>query len=275
MIGTVGQFSDLSFLDQRYDDLTVDKNTLASDIPGLFVVGGRKTGASYIIEAVALGHRVAASIDRYLQGQPLKHAAPPAPPVVKFAREESGAESDARRDSLAAAHAAGPAADGRARDQLPRSGAGAHRAAGARRSAALPAMRPVLRVPGVCVCLRRQRDRSQHGRARGEDRRRRRHPRAGLSGLPGRPVTRIRLRSLSERDHGAAIRALAVGVRPDPGACAAAIGSNRNRSASRSCSVSARAIRRTITARRCAACTRRKKRSSPKSINPIWTCTSS
>ncbi|HSD84547.1 MAG TPA: FAD-dependent oxidoreductase, partial [Anaerolineae bacterium] len=88
VIGTVGQFSDLSFLDQRFDDLTVDKNTLASNIPGLFVVGGRKTGASYIIEAVALGHRVAASIDRYLQGQPLKQAAPSAPPVVKFTREE-------------------------------------------------------------------------------------------------------------------------------------------------------------------------------------------
>ena len=70
VIGTVGQFSDLSFLDQRYDDLAVDKNTLASDIPGLFVVGGRKTGASYIIEAVALGHRVATSIDRYLQRHP-------------------------------------------------------------------------------------------------------------------------------------------------------------------------------------------------------------
>lgn len=88
VIGTVGQFSDLSFLDQRYDDLTADKNTLASDLPGLFVVGGRKTGASYIIEAVALGHRVAMSIDRYLRGQPLKQAAPPAPPLVKFTREE-------------------------------------------------------------------------------------------------------------------------------------------------------------------------------------------
>jgi heterodisulfide reductase subunit A-like polyferredoxin len=87
VIGTVGQFSDLAFLDQRYDDLAVDKQTLASNIPGLFVVGGRKTGASYIIEAVALGHRVAASIDRHLQGQPLKHIAP-APPVVKFTREE-------------------------------------------------------------------------------------------------------------------------------------------------------------------------------------------
>jgi heterodisulfide reductase subunit A-like polyferredoxin len=88
VIGTAGQFSDLSFLDQRFDDLTVDKNTLASEVPGLFVVSGRKTGASYIIEAVALGHRVATSIHRYLQGQPLKRPAPPAPPVVKFTREE-------------------------------------------------------------------------------------------------------------------------------------------------------------------------------------------
>jgi len=88
VIGTVGQFSDLSFLDQRYDDLTVDKNTLASDIPGLFVVGGRKTGASYIIEAVSLGHRVATSIDRYLQNIPLASGKEQRPPVVKFTREE-------------------------------------------------------------------------------------------------------------------------------------------------------------------------------------------
>ncbi|HJW83224.1 MAG TPA: FAD-dependent oxidoreductase, partial [Anaerolineae bacterium] len=88
VIGTVGQFSDLSFLDPRFDDLSVDRKTLASDVPGLFVVGGRKTGASYIIEAVALGHRVATSIQRYLQGQPLAQPDPPAPPVVKFTREE-------------------------------------------------------------------------------------------------------------------------------------------------------------------------------------------
>jgi heterodisulfide reductase subunit A-like polyferredoxin len=89
VIGTVGQFSDLSFLDQHYDELTVDKNTLASDIPGLFVVGGRKTGASYIIEAVALGHRVAASIDRYLHGvPPVNGEKRGGVPVVKFTRED-------------------------------------------------------------------------------------------------------------------------------------------------------------------------------------------
>jgi heterodisulfide reductase subunit A-like polyferredoxin len=89
VIGTVGQFSDLNYLDARFDDQGVNQKTLSTDIPGLFMVGGRKTGASYIIEAVALGHRVAKSIDRYLQGLPLLHAEElPTPPVVKYSRQE-------------------------------------------------------------------------------------------------------------------------------------------------------------------------------------------
>jgi len=87
VIRVVGQASDLSHLDPRYDDLAADPETLASEIPGLFVVGGRRGGATFIIEAVTLGHRVANSIDRYLRGEPLKQAAPK-PPVVKFTREE-------------------------------------------------------------------------------------------------------------------------------------------------------------------------------------------
>ena len=88
VIGTVSQFSDLNYLDSHFDDLAGDPKTLASKIPGLFVVGGRKTGASYIIEAVALGHRVAHSIHQYLQTQPLDQPEPSAPPVVKFTRQE-------------------------------------------------------------------------------------------------------------------------------------------------------------------------------------------
>jgi heterodisulfide reductase subunit A-like polyferredoxin len=88
VIGTIGQFSDLNFLDARFDDLAVDAKTLASQIPGLFVVGGRKTGASFIIEAVALGHQVARSIHRYLQQEPPEVAEPAKPPVVKFTRED-------------------------------------------------------------------------------------------------------------------------------------------------------------------------------------------
>ena len=87
VIGTVGQQSDLTYLHPHFEDLTGDKQTLASEIPGLFVVGGRKTGASYIIEAVALGHRVAKSINRYLQGEPLDQVEE-MPPVLKFTREE-------------------------------------------------------------------------------------------------------------------------------------------------------------------------------------------
>lgn len=86
VIGTVGQQSDLTFLSPAFDELTGDPTTLAGERPGLFVVGGRKTGASYIIEAVSLGHRVAASIHRYLQHMPLVQTTP-SPPVVKVSRE--------------------------------------------------------------------------------------------------------------------------------------------------------------------------------------------
>ena len=88
VIGTVGQQSDLSFLDPRFDELSADRDTLASEITGLFVVGGRKTGASYIVEAIGLGHRVATSIHRYLQGEALDQPDPQRPPAVKFSREE-------------------------------------------------------------------------------------------------------------------------------------------------------------------------------------------
>jgi heterodisulfide reductase subunit A-like polyferredoxin len=87
VIRVIGQASDLSHLDPRYDDLAGDPETLASEIPGLFVVSGRRGGATFIIEAIALGHKVATSIDRYLRGEPLKQAVLK-PPVAKFTREE-------------------------------------------------------------------------------------------------------------------------------------------------------------------------------------------
>ncbi|MFN2221821.1 MAG: FAD-dependent oxidoreductase [Candidatus Promineifilaceae bacterium] len=88
VIGTAGQFSDLSFLDPKFEDLSVDPKTLSSDLPGLFVVAGRKTGASFIIEAVARGHQVARSIHHYLQGESLSLTEQPAPPAVKLSRQE-------------------------------------------------------------------------------------------------------------------------------------------------------------------------------------------
>lgn len=88
VIGTVGQFSDLNYLDPRYDNLSIDSNTLASEIPGLFAVAGRRTGASYIIDAVALGHRVARSIHAYLQRQPPDQPAAVTLPVARYTRQE-------------------------------------------------------------------------------------------------------------------------------------------------------------------------------------------
>ncbi len=88
VIITAGQQSDLCFLDSHYDDLIGAPETLASEYGGVFVVGGRKTGASYIIDAVALGHRVAVSIDRYLLGEPLEQPDAVKPPVIKFTREQ-------------------------------------------------------------------------------------------------------------------------------------------------------------------------------------------
>jgi heterodisulfide reductase subunit A-like polyferredoxin len=86
-IGTAGQYSDLRFLDQKFDDLAVDTKTYQSETPGLFIASGRKTGVSYIIEAVALGHKVANSIHSYLQNQPLLISTE-VPPTIKFSREE-------------------------------------------------------------------------------------------------------------------------------------------------------------------------------------------
>ena len=88
IIGTVGQYSDLSYLDPQFEDLTADPENLTCEIPGLFIVGGRKTGASYIIEAVSLGHKVADSINRYLSGSQMNGFEQARPPVVKFERQE-------------------------------------------------------------------------------------------------------------------------------------------------------------------------------------------
>jgi heterodisulfide reductase subunit A-like polyferredoxin len=88
VIGTVGQQSDLNFLDPQFDELSGDKQTLMSEVEGLFIVGGRKTGASYIVEAIALGHRVADSIDDYLQKAMQPGRSNGKVPAVKFNRDQ-------------------------------------------------------------------------------------------------------------------------------------------------------------------------------------------
>ena len=45
--------------------IAVDPDTLATSAPGIFAGGDVTTGAASVIEAVALGHRAAISIDAY------------------------------------------------------------------------------------------------------------------------------------------------------------------------------------------------------------------
>jgi heterodisulfide reductase subunit A2 len=88
VIRAIGQFSDLLFLEEPFDTLVGDQDSLATQIPGLFAGRGVIPGAGFVINAVALGHEASRSIQRYLQGEPLP---PPANkrPVERWSREEA------------------------------------------------------------------------------------------------------------------------------------------------------------------------------------------
>jgi len=89
VIRAIGQFSDLSFLDPPFDKLIGDKETLATEYPGIFAGRGVIPGAGFVINAVALGHEAATSIDRYLRGEPLRQPPPPKRPVERWTKEEA------------------------------------------------------------------------------------------------------------------------------------------------------------------------------------------
>jgi len=65
----------------------VDPDTLETSLPGLFAGGDAVTGTTFVVDAIAAGHKAARSIQRYLQGAPL--AQPETrPPLVKLQAEE-------------------------------------------------------------------------------------------------------------------------------------------------------------------------------------------
>jgi len=55
--------------------LVVDRTTLAASRAGVFAGGDLVTGPNTVVDAIAAGRRAARSIDRYLQGLPLRQAA--------------------------------------------------------------------------------------------------------------------------------------------------------------------------------------------------------
>jgi heterodisulfide reductase subunit A len=91
VIEAIGQFSDLWHFEPAFRGLIGDERTLATMYPGIFANRGIIPGAGFVINAVALGHEAAASIDRYLRGEPLEAPEEVARPVEKWTREDAEA----------------------------------------------------------------------------------------------------------------------------------------------------------------------------------------
>ncbi|MFN2270590.1 MAG: FAD-dependent oxidoreductase [Anaerolineae bacterium] len=116
VIFAIGQRADVSCLPEevtvRQRQAAADPQTLATEVPGLFAGGDVVTGTSFVVDAIAAGHKAARSIDAYLRGEPF-----PSPPqfaggendVAELSEEDaraqviSGAASDAPRHEAAKA----------------------------------------------------------------------------------------------------------------------------------------------------------------------------
>ncbi len=95
VIFSVGQRAGLEFIPEstgvgvtRQETVAVNPNTYATTRPGVFAAGDAISGTAFVIEAVAAGHKAAASIQRYLRGGELEPEAKPELPVVKLTMEE-------------------------------------------------------------------------------------------------------------------------------------------------------------------------------------------
>ncbi|MGB9521280.1 MAG: FAD-dependent oxidoreductase, partial [Anaerolineales bacterium] len=88
VIFAIGQRPQVDCLQEKVETVRgrfpkVDEATLATNIPGIFAGGDVVTGTSFIVNAIAAGHRAATSIHRYLQNLPLK-VEQPRPPLVQL-----------------------------------------------------------------------------------------------------------------------------------------------------------------------------------------------
>lgn len=95
VIFSIGQRAGLAFIPAdagvgvtRQQTIAVNPNTFAATRPGVFAAGDATTGTAFVIEAVAAGHKAAASLHRYLSGEPLEPRFAPDLPVVKLTRPE-------------------------------------------------------------------------------------------------------------------------------------------------------------------------------------------
>jgi heterodisulfide reductase subunit A-like polyferredoxin len=95
VIFSVGQRAGLAFIPEdagvgltERKTIAINPNTCAATRPGVFAAGDSVSGTAFVIEAVASGHKAAASIVRYLRGDGLEPPAKPELPVVNLTGEE-------------------------------------------------------------------------------------------------------------------------------------------------------------------------------------------
>ena len=99
VIFAIGQGVDTKLLSGGAPDLltkrrtiAVDEETLQTSRPGLFAGGDAVTGTTFVIDAIAAGHKAAVSIDRYLRGADLKAPRLSKLPTVELSAQEIAAE---------------------------------------------------------------------------------------------------------------------------------------------------------------------------------------
>jgi NADPH-dependent glutamate synthase beta subunit-like oxidoreductase len=80
VIFAIGQKPDLSSLGGKVETVrnrtvAVDKYTLATNVPGIFAGGDVVTGTTFVVDAIAAGHKAARSIHTYLKNKPVQPSA--------------------------------------------------------------------------------------------------------------------------------------------------------------------------------------------------------
>ena len=91
VIFAIGQRAGLAFIPEsagvgitRGSTISINPNTFAATRHGVFAAGDATTGTGYVVEAIAAGHKAAASMHRYLRGEEMEPAVQPEVPVVKM-----------------------------------------------------------------------------------------------------------------------------------------------------------------------------------------------
>ena len=96
VIFSVGQRAGLAFIPDdagigltQQRTIAINPNTFAASRPGVFAAGDSVSGTSFVIEAVASGHKSSESIHRYLRGDSLEPHPKPELPVVRLQAAEA------------------------------------------------------------------------------------------------------------------------------------------------------------------------------------------